>query len=153
MGAVSSRFFGCFALVAGLSAVSTACGGSGSADTGPVASEAASTVTTESGTYRVAVHSAPEAAPTRGVNTLQMVVTRASDGAAATGLELDVVPWMPAMGHGASVKPTVHAEAAPGVFTVTNVNLFMPGLWEIRTSINGSGGSASDHVTPTFEIR
>jgi hypothetical protein len=151
MEARSTGLFARFAVVAGVAAVLAGCGGSGSSDTGPVASEAASTVTTESGAYRVAVHSAPDAAPTRGVNTLQMVVTRASDGTAVTGLELDVVPWMPAMGHGASVKPTVHAEATPGVFTVTNVNLFMPGLWEIRTTI--SGGPASDHVTPTFEIR
>jgi hypothetical protein len=126
------------------------CGGGGSGDPGPVAAEAASTVTSDSGSYRISVHSAPDGQPTRGVNTLQMVVTRVGDGAPAAGLELDVVLWMPAMGHGASVKPSVHAEAEPGVFTVTNVNLFMPGLWEIRTTI---GGSASDHVTPTFEIR
>ncbi len=126
------------------------CSGASSGDPGPVAAEPASTVTSESGGYRVSVHSAPDAVPTRGVNTLQLVVTRATDGAPAAGLELEVVLWMPAMGHGASVKPSVHAETEPGVFTVTNVNLFMPGLWEIRTTI---GGSASDHVTPTFEIR
>jgi hypothetical protein len=88
--------------------------------------------------------------PTRGVNTLQLVFTHVNDGSPAAGLEVDVVPWMPAMGHGASVKPSVHAETQPGTYTVTNVNLFMPGLWEIRTTI---GGPASDHVTPTFEIR
>lgn len=132
-----------------LAVLTASCSGSSSGDTGPVATEAASTVTSDSGSYRISVHSAPDAVPTRGVNTLQMVVTRISDGAPAAGLQLDVVPWMPAMGHGASVKPTVSAEAQPGVFTVTNVNLFMPGLWEIRTTI---GGSASDHVTPTFEI-
>jgi len=126
------------------------CSGGTSGDPGPVAAEPASTVTTDSGAYRVSVHSAPDAVPTRGVNTLKMVVSRIADGSPAAGLDLDVVPWMPAMGHGASVKPSVHAEAEPGVFTVTNVNLFMPGLWEIRTTI---GGSATDHVTPTFEIR
>ena len=133
----------------GVGLLVVACGGGGSGDPGAVAAEPAATVTSDSGSYRVSVHSAPDAQPTRGVNTLQMVVTRVGDGAPAVGLELGVVPWMPAMGHGASVKPSVHAEAAPGVFTVTNVNLFMPGLWEIRTTI---GGSASDHVTPTFEV-
>ena len=130
--------------------LAAACSGGGSGDPGPVAAEPASTVISDSGIYQISVHSAPDAQPTRGVNTLRMVVTRANDGAAAAGLELDVVLWMPAMGHGASVKPSVHAEAEPGVFTVTNVNLFMPGLWEIRTTI---GGTASDHVTPTFDIR
>ena len=136
-------------LTLALGVLLAACSGGGSGDPGPVAAEAAVTVTSDSGSYRISVHSAPDAQPTRGVNTLQMIVTRAGDGAPAVGLELQVVLWMPAMGHGASVKPSVHAEAAPGVFTVTNVNLFMPGLWEIRTTI---GGSASDHVTPTFEI-
>lgn len=134
----------------GLGLPASACSGGGSGDPGPVAVEPASTVTSDSGNYQISVHSAPDAQPTRGVNTLQMVVTRANDGAPAAGLALDVVLWMPAMGHGASVKPSVRAEAAPGVFTVTNVNLFMPGLWEIRTTISGS---ASDHVTPTFDIR
>ena len=142
---VPTVFFAC-----ALALLSAGCSGSSSGDTGPVSTEAASTVTSDSGSYRISVHSAPDAVPTRGVNTLQMVVTRVSDGAPAPGLELEVVPWMPAMGHGASVRPTVSAEAQAGVFTVTNVNLFMPGLWEIRTTI---GGSASDHVTPTFEIR
>lgn len=137
-------------LAASLGWLAAGCSGGGAADPGPVAAEPASTVTSDSGNYRISVHSAPDAQPTRGVNTLQMVVTRAGDGAPAAGLALEVVLWMPAMGHGASVKPSVHAEAAAGVFTVTNVNLFMPGLWEIRTTI---GGAASDHATPTFDIR
>jgi hypothetical protein len=137
------------AVAAGLVVLTASCSGAGAGDTGPVAPEPASTVTSESGSYRVSVHSAPDAVPTRGVNTLQLVVTRVSDGAPAEGLQLEVVPWMPAMGHGASVEPSVHAEAQPGIFTVTNVTLFMPGLWEIRTTI---GGAANDHVTPSVDI-
>lgn len=147
MGARTHRSLLTIALAVGL--LVGGCSGGGAGDPGPVAAEPASTVTSDSGDYRVSVYSAPEAQPTRGVNTLQMVVTRAGDGGPAIGLQLDVVLWMPAMGHGASVKPSVHAEVAPGVFTVTNVNLFMPGLWEIRTTL---GGLARDHVTPTFEV-
>src|SRR4051812_41903207 len=97
-------------LAVALAAVLTACGGS-DAGAGTIAAEPAATVTSDDGVYRVSVHSAPDAVPTRGVNTLQMVVTRVADGTAVKDLELDVVPWMPAMGHGASVKPSVHAEA------------------------------------------
>jgi hypothetical protein len=153
MKALVPRVFGLFSVACpvacALALLAASCGGAGAGDAGPVAEAAATTVTSESGGYRISVHSAPDAVPTRGVNTLQMVVTRTSDGAPAEGLDLEVVPWMPAMGHGASVRPSVRADAQPGVFTVTNVNLFMPGLWEIRTTI---GGSASDHVTPSFEI-
>jgi len=132
-----------------LGALAGGCSGSGAGDTGTFAADPAAVVTSDAGTYRVSVRSAPDAVPSRGVNTLRLAVMRVSDGSAATGLELDVVPWMPAMGHGASVKPSVQPGPEPGIYTVSNVNLFMPGLWEIRTTIRGS---ISDHVTPQFEI-
>jgi hypothetical protein len=131
-------------------AASGGCSGGGAADTGTIAAEPAAVVTSDAGMYRISVHSAPDALPTRGVNTLRLVVTRVSDGAPASGLAVDVVPWMPAMGHGASVKPSVQPGAEPGTYDVSNVNLFMPGLWEIRTTI---GGASSDHVAPQFDIR
>lgn len=124
--------------------------GSSGADPGAFGVTPAAVVTTDAGSYRVALHSAPDAVPSRGNNTLRFVVTRASDGAPASGLSLDVVPWMPAMGHGASVKPTVAPGAEAGTYIVSNVNLFMPGLWEIRTTI---GGETSDHVTAQFDVR
>ena len=135
--------------------VATACAGcSGSggsaSDQGTVSEAPAAVVMSDTGGYRVSVHSAPDAVPSRGANTLRLDVVRASDGAAATGLALEVVPWMPAMGHGTSVRPTVEPGATPGSYTVTNVNLVMPGLWEIRTTI---AGSISDHVAPQFEVR
>jgi hypothetical protein len=127
-----------------------ACSSSGTSDTGTFGETPASVLTSDTGTHRIAVHSAPDAQPSRGLNSLRLVVTRVADGTPATGLEVDVVPWMPAMGHGASVKPIVKADAEPGVYTVENVNLFMPGLWEIRATI---GGSATDHATAQFEVR
>ena len=125
--------------------------GSSSSDDSPMnfGTVPASSVSSDSGALKIDLLSAPDATPTRGVNSLRFVVTHVADGTPATGLDLDVTPWMPAMGHGASVKPTVTPEAEPGVYTATNVSLFMPGLWEIRTTI---GGSMSDHVTPQFEI-
>jgi len=137
-------------VVSVLSAVVAACSSSGAPDTGTFGESPASVITTAAGSYRIAVHSAPDAQPSRGVNSLRLIVTKVEDGSPATGLEVTVVPWMPAMGHGASVKPTVQVEAEPGVYTVNNVNLFMPGLWEIRATI---GGSASDHATAQFEVR
>lgn len=49
------------------------------------------------------------------------------------------------------MKPTVQAGAEPGVYTVSNVNLYMPGLWEIRATIGGS--TQRDHATAQFEVR
>jgi hypothetical protein len=136
--------------VLGAAGLSTGCSSAGATDSGGAVSEtAAAVVTTEGGAFSIAVHSGPDASPSRGVNTLRLVVTRVSDGTPVSGLTLDVVPWMPAMGHGASVKPTVEPGPEPGSYDVTNVALVMPGLWEIRTTISGS---TSDHVAPQFEI-
>jgi hypothetical protein len=47
-----------------------------------------------------------------------------------------VVPWMPAMGHGASLAPVVTPEGG-GKYVVSNVALFMAGSWQLRTNIIG----------------
>jgi hypothetical protein len=136
-------------LALGAAGLSTGCSSAGAADTGTISATAAAVVTSDGGSYRISLHSAPDAAPSRGVNTLRLVVTKVADDTPVSDLQLDVVPWMPAMGHGTSVKPSVEPGPEPGSYTVTNVNLFMAGLWEIRTTI---GGSTSDHVAPQFDI-
>lgn len=127
---------------------SSGCSSSGAPDTGTFAETPATVLTTDTGAYRIAVHSAPDPQPSRGVNALRLVITTVLDGNTAAGLNVDVVPWMPAMGHGSSVTPSVQAGAEGGVYTVSNVNLFMPGLWEIRIGI-----PPRDHATAKFEIR
>lgn len=134
-----------------LALVGAACSDAGAPDTGTFAATPATVLTTEGGSFRIAVHSAPDAQPSRGVNALRLVVTKVADGTPAAGLAVDVVPWMPAMGHGASVKPSVTPGSEPGIYTVDNVNLFMPGLWEIRTTIGGA--AQPDHATAQFEIQ
>ena len=53
------------------------------------------------------------------------------------------------MSHGTSIKPT-SSEPEPGVYQIDHLILFMPGDWQLRTELDGT---ASDHVTPTLEIR
>lgn len=142
------RIIGSALLVA---AASGGCSSSSAPDPGNFTEAPAATLTSDAASFRIVMHSAPDPQPSRGVNSLRLVVTKASDGSPAAGLELDVVPWMPAMGHGASVKPTVQVGPEAGVYTVSNVNLFMPGLWEIRATIGGS--TQPDHATAQFEIR
>jgi hypothetical protein len=115
------------------------------------------TVVSQSAVLSVAVRTAPQP-PTRGDQSAEYVITDAKTGAPVSGLTLSVVPWMPAMLHGTSVVPVVR-ETKPGVYVISNVDLFMPGLWELRTTITGSGGDAdadagatSDYVAPQFEI-
>ena len=63
--------------------------------------------------------------------------------------------------HGASIQPTV-TETKPGVYLVSEVDLFMSGEWQLRTTIDTSVGATvpasqgtsapTDHVGPIFQI-
>ena len=139
-------------LRAGLSSacLASACGSSGPLnDDYSFLPESLSVLTSTSGRQRVEVRTAPDQPPTRGNVWMQLSVTDSMTGAPDVGLDVLAVPWMPAMGHGTSVKPTI-VEASPGIYELRNLSLFMPGTWEIRTQF---AGPATDHVTPTFDIR
>src|SRR5271165_3408986 len=73
------------------------------------------TVTSNSGKFSVEVRTAPDQPPSRGAQSVEFVIRDASTNALQTGLSLQVLPWMPAMGHGSSVVPTIR-EASPGTY-------------------------------------
>jgi hypothetical protein len=127
------------AFVASCSSESSGDGANASFPNDPLA-----TATSDSG-LTVVVRTAPSQPPPRGTCTVELTITDAA-GAPKDGLAVDVTPWMPAHGHGASVRPTVIAKSG-GNYVVTDVSLFMPGEWELRTTIGGS-----DHVTPKITV-
>jgi hypothetical protein len=108
----------------------------------------ATTTATPSG-WSISLRSSP-ATPTRGTNALELQVRDAS-GAPVHGLAIDVVPWMPAMAHGASLTPTTR-ETSDGTYVVSNVATVMPGSWELRITMTTEDGSAVDHATLTISI-
>lgn len=126
----------------------TACGGSGSGSTaGGFAGDPFLTVQSDSGALTLALRGDPSP-PARGSDAVQLTVTDAS-GQPVDGLTLAIQPWMPDMGHGSSVSPSVTAKGS-GVYEVDDLYLAMPGTWQLRTTITGS---VSDHATPSFTIR
>jgi hypothetical protein len=56
-------------------------------------------------------------------------------GASPALAQVGVSPFMPQMGHGSDQTPTV-AAGAGGTFTLSDIYLFMPGLWTITLSVN-----------------
>jgi hypothetical protein len=104
------------------------------------------TVTSDSGALTIAVRFAPRP-PTTGEDAAQLTFTDPA-GTAVSGLDLTVVPWMPAHGHGTSVNPTI-TETAPGTFVATPLYLFMPGSWELRMTTTGA---IDDAATAAFEL-
>jgi hypothetical protein len=102
-------------------------------------------VTSSPGTYEVALL-AHGTSPVRGLHVMELVITQ--DGAGVDGLTLDIVPWMPAMGHGTSLTPEV-TDLGSGVYEVEDLDLFMAGTWQLRTSF----GSPAVAAAPGLEIQ
>jgi YtkA-like protein len=104
---------------------------------------------TDSAGFDVEVRTLPSQPPALGTSSVQLIVRDAASGEPQSGLDVQTVPWMPAMGHGTSVAPTV-AETEPGTYELTGVVLFMPGTWQLRTTLTGT---TTDHVVPTVQVR
>ena len=122
------------------SSLAAACGGSAM----PPAL-IAQTVSSDLRRFSIQVASDPNPA-IRGVNKIEY--TLSSTSSSLDGLTLTVVPWMPSHGHGTSVKPTIQ-DLGGGKFEIDDVLFFMPGTWELRTTIEPTG----DHAAPSFEIQ
>lgn len=142
------RRFG--SLVVAFASIACSSGSGAAPPSGPVAFSAQPLMSVTSGTgkLRIDVRTAPEQPPSRGVQTVELVISNAVSGAPEPGLSLDVLPWMPAMGHGAPLSPTV-VEDPGGVYVIGDVDFFMAGTWELRTSFSGS---VEDYAAPSFQI-
>jgi len=102
-----------------------------------------------SGALRLTLTSAPEAMPVRGTNTIELEVTQVDTGAGVSDLKLALVPFMPAMGHGSGFTPR-SSVLGDGRYRFDDVVLNMPGLWELRTTVEEP---ASDEATFRFDIK
>jgi len=130
-------------------AMAASCGGASTSGGGGTVFEAnpAQTVRSTSGALVVAVYAEAGHSPARGVNSFRFLVT-GPGGAPVDGLRVTVEPWMPDMGHGSSVSPTVTASGG-GAYVVTDVYFPMPGRWDLNSSFTGA---ISDAAKPTFQI-
>lgn len=138
------------AVLAGLVAFSVAaCGSEQPSMTTPSLTfdgPSAQTVTSASGQLTIDVRWSPSV-PVRGSDAAQLTFLDAG-GNPMDGLDLSIVPWMPAHGHGTAVQP-VTTTTAPGVQVATPLYLFMSGEWQLRMTITGA---MDDAAIATVEI-
>lgn len=137
--------------LAALAGLVVACSGSAAPTESSTeyAKDALVTLKTESSGLEVEVRTLPSQPPVLGNSTVQLIVRDPTSAEPESGLDIQAVPWMPAMGHGSSVTPTV-TETAPGTYELTGVVMFMPGTWQLRTTFTGP---VADHVVPSFQVR
>jgi hypothetical protein len=85
----------------------------------------------------------------RGEHVIELCVLDRSDGLQVEHLEIELVPFMPAMGHGSSgVSPS--QPRSGGCYAFEGVVLSMPGTWELRMSVEGKD---ADFVAPEVFVQ
>ncbi len=99
--------------------------------------------TSGAGTFKLRIAAASPNTPTKGDNSWTLELSDVT-GAPLSDVNLQVTPFMPQHGHGTGVKAIVTPSVEPGRFVVTPVNLWMPGLWEVRLTVEH--GAAVDHI-------
>jgi hypothetical protein len=111
------------------------CGSAPATSTRPLSflATAFETLASSGGHLHVDVRWSP-AVPAKGDDAAQLVFSD-DMGNPVDGLSVDVLPWMPAHGHGTSVQPVVDS-MAPGVLIVSPVYLYMSGEWQLRITVN-----------------
>jgi hypothetical protein len=100
------------------------------------------------GKVKVTFASSMPSPPAKGQNSWLIDLADAL-GAPIDGATVTLKPFMPDHGHGASVVPTVKAGSKPGEYAVTDIELFMPGVWQNTFTVTPSGGAA-EAVVFTF---
>jgi hypothetical protein len=137
-----------------------ACGGGGVPTAGadpmlPPAWAALTSLPSVAGTLQVSMWTSPQP-PIKGVDDVVYRITDAS-GLPVDGLAIQLVPWMPAHGHGTSATAVVEAKG-DGYYLAKPVYLYMSGRWELRTTLGDNAGdagaatSAGDSVVPVVDI-
>jgi len=94
-----------------------------------------------SGVLQFVLQSADPAPPALGFNSWTVDVLDASGGIQdATFVEIK--PWMPYHGHGASTVPQV-SRNADGTYLVSELDFFMVGVWQVTFSVQTPAGNDS----------
>lgn len=106
------------------------------------------TVKGKNGLYALRIESIFPDPIYKGDNTWTLQVLGADEQPVVDASLTVEKPFMPDHGHGSSIKPEATSEG-DGRFTVSRLNLFMPGLWDMAFTVTGEGGE-SDVVTFTF---
>jgi hypothetical protein len=104
-------------------------------------------IMSDQGKLKIDVSTAPEQPPSAGVDGVELVLTDAKTGERVDKEEISLVPFMPTMGHGTDVIPELKA-MGKGRYVFTNVNLYMPGKWQLRFKFSGP---VTDSAAPELQ--
>lgn len=89
--------------------------------------------------FKVRLVESTPAPPAKGDNTWIVDVLDYGTSAPVDGATITATPFMPDHNHGTPVQTEIAPTGAPGQFQLDRVNLWMPGLWEVRIEADANG--------------
>lgn len=98
----------------------------------------------EAGAMTVRLLESVPGPPIKGNNTWRLRLVDQA-GVPMTGASLKITPYMPDHKHGTSIKAVVQ-EQSGGEYTVSPLNLFMPGLWQVTVAAQPAGAPMDQAV-------
>lgn len=97
------------------------------------------------GAVKAVLISASPAPPVRKTNDW-VVEFRDTNDEPLTDVDVKMVqPFMPEHGHDGTFAPTIMPLDEPGQFEIDDINLWMPGMWEVRFSVE-SASLGEDYI-------
>lgn len=91
----------------------------------------------QDGSMTIAFMDADPAPPAKGNNMWTVKITNAK-GESVDGAKIVTTSYMPDHGHTSPIKPQ-SVPMGDGVYQVSPVNLFMPGVWEVTLTVAAPG--------------
>jgi hypothetical protein len=88
------------------------------------------------GKLSIHLSTAPEQPPYAGNDSVELILTDPKTGKPIENEDISLVPFMPTMGHGTDTTPQLQV-MGKGRYVFTNVNLYMPGEWQLRFQFSG----------------
>jgi hypothetical protein len=124
-------------------------GGSTTASDTTFPKDALQIMACDTNALQIEIRTAPVQPPTAGLDGVEVVLTDPTTHAPVEDAQISLVPWMPLMGHGADLNPVV-TKMGKGRYVITNVNLYMPGEWQLRFQF--TFGKTTCSAEPTFNV-
>jgi hypothetical protein len=94
---------------------------------------------------KVSLVEAAPAPPAKGLNVWTIKIVDAT-GAPVSGATVALKPYMPDHGHGASVIPQVMPMSDAGTYQISDIDLFMPGIWQNTFTVTPASGAAESVI-------
>jgi hypothetical protein len=118
-------------------------------------------LTSDQGKIKIVLSAVPEGPMNAGDDAVQIALTDPKTGQSVENEQIELVPFMPTMGHGTDVIPLCQEmgqeqgqemgqEQGKGHYLCTNVNLYMPGEWQLRFKFVTP---VSDSAAPNLEVQ